>query len=55
MITSLSDPLSADDIVAALQQFKNGKAVGVSGILPEMLKVGKVCPDFVALLVDFWV
>ena len=32
---------------------KNGKALGGSGILPEMLKVGKACSDFVATLVGF--
>ena len=53
VITSLDVPPSADDVVAAMQQLKNGKTVGGSGVLPEMLKVRRACPDFVALLVDF--
>ena len=38
VITLFDDPPSADDVVAALQQLKNGIVVGSSGILPEMLK-----------------
>ena len=37
VITSLGDPPSAEDVVVALQQLKNGKAAGTSGILPDML------------------
>ena len=53
VITSLSDPPSADDVVAAMQQLKNGKAGSGSRILPEMLKVWRASSDFVALFVDF--
>ena len=39
VITPLDDLPNADDVVAALQQLKNGIVVGSSGILPEMLKI----------------
>jgi len=35
----------------ALKQLRNGKAVGISGILAEMLKVGRTNLDFVTMLV----
>jgi len=52
VFTSLGDLPSNEDVDVALQQLKNGKAAGKSRILPEMLKVGRTCPDFVAMLTD---
>ena len=38
------------DVKLVLSQVKNGKAVGSSGILPEMLKVGHVSHEFMCML-----
>ena len=50
--TSLGDLPSSEDVDIALLQLKNRKAVGKSRMLPEMLKVGRTNPDFVAMLTD---
>ena len=52
VITSLGDMPSREDVDVALRQLKSGKAAGTSGILPEMLKVGRTHSDFVAMLTD---
>ena len=38
------------DVRLALLQVKNGKAAGMSGILPEMVKVGLTSVDFMCML-----
>ncbi len=38
------------EVMKALTKLKNGKATGSSGILPEMLKVGRKHSGFVAML-----
>jgi len=43
---------SSEDVFVALQQLKNRKAAGNSGILPEMLKARRTNSDFVAMLMD---
>ena len=37
----------------ALGMLKNGKVAGSSGILPEMLKTGKGCGEFVDMLTEW--
>ena len=41
---------SATEVSKGLSKLKNGKAVGSSGILPEMLKVGRKYSEFVEML-----
>ena len=40
------------EVRQALAKLKNGKAAGSSEILPEMLKAGKQCEDFVEMISD---
>ena len=41
-----------DELIEAIGKLKNGKAGGVSGILPEMVKAAWCGSDFLELLLD---
>ena len=49
---NLADKRTSAEVVKALGKLRNGKAVGTSNILPEMLKVGAKNEDFVCMLTD---
>ena len=49
---SLGSVPNSIDVRKALCKLKNGKAAGSSGILPEMLKVGRKHEDFVGMLTE---
>lgn len=48
----LANTPSLLEITRALGQLKNGKAAGISGILPEMLKAGRKNKEFVGMIMD---
>ena len=49
---ALSKLKNGSDVRRVLSKLKNGKTAGSSGILPEMLKVGRKYGDFVEMLMD---
>ena len=49
---SLAGLPHGQDVQVALSQIKSGKAAGSSGILPEMLMVGRANDDFVCMLTE---
>lgn len=48
----LADKPSMDELTSAIGRLKNGKAGGLSGILPEMVKAACCEEDFLELLLD---